>query len=151
MLVHYSIAAFELLERKLSEEEKEEVYNVFYRLGLRMGLEELPSNYIKWLPARIAHLKEDLQKSDYSSDLFRQYRKHLGPLRFKVLIEAQKLIVPRRVKELMHFNDFSLLAPVVPLYKISLHMKLDWLLKSVLFPRGYKKQIGDLDVHPAKV
>src|SRR6059058_4168067 len=34
LLIHYSIASFELLERKLSEEEKEEVYQVFYRLGL---------------------------------------------------------------------------------------------------------------------
>src|SRR5215471_3987464 len=29
MLIHYSIAAFELLERKLSPTEKEEVFNVF--------------------------------------------------------------------------------------------------------------------------
>jgi uncharacterized protein (DUF2236 family) len=32
MLVHYSIASYELLERKLKEEEKEEVYNFFYRV-----------------------------------------------------------------------------------------------------------------------
>src|SRR4249920_1752091 len=43
MLIHYSIASYELLEKKLSEEEKEEVYNVFYRVGVRMGLKELPS------------------------------------------------------------------------------------------------------------
>jgi hypothetical protein len=34
MLIHYSIAAYELLENKLSDQEKEEVYNVFYRVGL---------------------------------------------------------------------------------------------------------------------
>src|SRR5215210_3601039 len=33
MLIHYSIASFELMERKLTAEEKEEVYNVFLRLG----------------------------------------------------------------------------------------------------------------------
>src|SRR5688572_26316198 len=43
MLIHYSIASFELLERKLSTEEKEEVYDVFYRMGNRMGLKDLPS------------------------------------------------------------------------------------------------------------
>ena len=42
MLIHYSIASYELLEKKLSDEEKEEVYNVFYRVGARMGLQELP-------------------------------------------------------------------------------------------------------------
>jgi uncharacterized protein (DUF2236 family) len=36
MLIHYSISSFELLERKLSDVEKEEVFNVFYRVGDRM-------------------------------------------------------------------------------------------------------------------
>lgn len=46
MLIHYSIASFELLERKLSAEETEEVYNVFYRFGMRMKLKDLPQNHI---------------------------------------------------------------------------------------------------------
>ena len=58
MLIHYSIASYELLEEKLSDEEKEEVYNVFYRVGARMGLKELPLTYIEWLPVREAHLME---------------------------------------------------------------------------------------------
>src|SRR6187200_2931939 len=78
MLIHYSIAAYELLEKKLSGEEKEEVYNVLYRVGIRMGLKELPLTYIEWLPVRKAHLIEDLQKSEYTTDLFKQYKKHLG-------------------------------------------------------------------------
>src|SRR6187402_1681710 len=75
MLIHYSIAAYELLEHKLSDSEKEEVYNVFYRVGIRMGLKELPDNYIDWLPVRESHLNENLQKSDFTTDLFKQYRK----------------------------------------------------------------------------
>ena len=39
MLIHYSIASFEVLERKLTEEEKEEVFDVFYRVGARMDAE----------------------------------------------------------------------------------------------------------------
>ena len=147
MLIHYSIASYELLEKKLSDEEKEEVYNVFYRVGARMGLKELPLNYIGWLPVREAHLMADLQKSEYTADLFKQYKKHLGAMRFRVLIEGQKLVVPDRVKELLHFNDFSLLTPVVPVYKISRLMKMDWLLKSILLPSDYKDQINELDVH----
>jgi len=146
MLIYYSIASYELLEKKLSDEEKEEVYNVFYRMGSRMGLKKLPLTYTEWLPARQAHLIEDLQRSKYTEDLFKQYKKHLGTMRFSVLIEAQKLLVPERVKELLHFSDFSLLTPVVPLYKISRLMKMDWLLKSILLPADYKDQINALDV-----
>src|SRR4026207_302918 len=70
MLIHYSIASYELLEKKLTAYEKQDVYDVFYRLGLRMGLKELPITYTEWLPARKSHLMEDLQKSEYTVDLF---------------------------------------------------------------------------------
>lgn len=145
MLIHYSIAAYELLERKINDEEKEEVYNVFYRVGERMGLKALPLSYSEWLPVRSAHLMEDLQKSEYTADLFKQYKKHLGAMRFRVLIEGQKLVVPDRVKELLHFSDFSWLAPAVPVYKISRLMKMDGLLKNILIPSGYKNQLKELD------
>ncbi len=148
MLIHYSIAAYELLEKKMSDEEKEEVYDVFYRLGARMELKELPPTYIEWLPVREAHLKENLQNGEYTTDLFKQYKKHLGAVRFKVLIEAQKLVVPERVKTLLHFSDFSLLTPIVPVYKISRQIKLDWLFKNILLPSDYKDQINALDVQP---
>ncbi|HLP36760.1 oxygenase MpaB family protein [Lacibacter sp.] len=147
MLIYYSIASYELLEEKLSDEEKEEVYNVFYRVGVRMQLKELPHTYVQWLPVREAHLTADLKKSEYTADLFKQYKKHLGTMRFKVLIEGQKLVVPDKVKELLQFRDHSLLTPVVPLYKISRLMKMDWMLKNILLPHGYKAQINELDVY----
>ena len=150
MLIHYSIASYELLEKKLSEAEREEVYNVFYRVGTRMGLKDLPDNYEKWLPDRETHLQQDLQNSLLTTDLFKQYKKHLGFMRFKVLIEGQKLVCPYRVKKLLHFSDFSLLTPFVPVYKVSRLIKLDWLLKSVLLPSDYKDQINELDIHPDK-
>ncbi|NCU03862.1 MAG: DUF2236 domain-containing protein [Chitinophagaceae bacterium] len=140
MLIHYSIAAYELLEKKLSNEEKEEVYNVFYRVGVRMGVKELPATYHEWLPVRNAHLLADLKKSAYTADLFQQYKKHLGSMRFKVLTEAQKLVVPQRVKELLQFADISLLTALVPLYKISRLMKMDWLLKNMLLLDMYRRK-----------
>ena len=148
MLIHYSIAAYELLERKLNSEEKQEIFNVFYRLGDRMGLKELPSSYDDWLIARQQHMKHDLERSSYTSDLFKQYKKHLGLLRFKVLIEAQKLVVPPFVKELLHFSSYSFLKPVVPVYKITRSLKVDWLLKNILLPHAYKSQIEALNVIP---
>lgn len=146
MLIHYSIASYELLEKTLTDEEKENVYDVFYRVGVGMGLKELPKNYKEWLPVREEHLLNDLQKSKYTEDLLKQYKKHLGTMRFRVLIEGQKLVVPARVKELLQFSGFSLLSPVVPVYKISKLMKMDWLLKNILLPSDYKDQINELDV-----
>jgi hypothetical protein len=146
MLIYYSIAAYELLERPLNDKEKEEVYNVFYRVGDGMGLKELPNTYKDWLPIRASHLRDDLNKSDYTIDLFKQYKKHLGTMRYKVLIEAQKLVVPETVRSLMQFGDFSWLKPTVPLYKFSRRIKLDGLIKFLLLPSEYKAQIKELDI-----
>lgn len=148
MLIHYSIASYELLEKKLSDAEKEEVYDVFYRVGKRMGLIDLPETYSLWLPVRQAHLEQDLQHSHYTTDLFLQYRKHLGAMRFKILIEGQKLVVPDRVRDLLQFKTYSLLTPALPLFKISRQIKMDWMLKLILFPAAYRAQIRELDVHP---
>ncbi|MCD6063647.1 MAG: hypothetical protein K0R82_1558 [Flavipsychrobacter sp.] len=146
MLIHYSIASYELFERRLTDTEKEEVFDVFYRVGAGMGLKELPLNYSEWLQARDAHLEADLKQSAYTADLFKQYKKHLGAMRFRVLIEGQKLVVPRRVKQLLDFKDFSLLTPVLPVYKVTRLMKMDWMLKNLLLPAAYKEEIRGLDV-----
>lgn len=148
MLIYYSISAYELLEKKLSDEEKQEIYTVFYRVGARMGLKDLPLTFIEWILVRNTHLMENLQKSEYTADLFKQYKNNLGSVRFKVLIESQKLVIPSRAKELLHFSDFSLLTLALPVYKISKMMNIDWLLKIILLPPDYKDQINELDVHP---
>ncbi len=146
MLIFYSIASYELLEQKLSEDEKEEVYTVFYRLGTGMGLKGLPTTYTTWLPDREAHLKSDLQRSQYTADLFRQYKKHLGTFRYKLLIEAQKMLLPDTVKEMLQFKTIRWLYPAVPVYKFSRMMRLDSLVKSILLPVKYKQEIRGLDV-----
>jgi hypothetical protein len=148
MLIYYSISAFELLERKLTAEEKEEVFNVFYRVGIRMEIKDLPSTYEAWLPMREEHLKTNLQLSNFSLDLYKQYKKNLGIIRFFLLKEGQKLVVPQRVNELLHLGNLSLLTPILFGYKLSRKIKLDWLLKSVVLPPKYKAQIKDLDVVP---
>ncbi len=145
MLIHYSIASFELLERKLSDEEKDEVYDVFLRLGTRMNLSELPVNYTNWLISREKHLEADLVKSKYTIDLYKQYKKHLGAFRFKLLVESQKLVVPAKARLLLGFNNTYWLKMVFPFYKLSRKIKLDGFIKSLILPPEYKQQINALD------
>src|SRR5215216_2380537 len=146
MLIHYSIASFEVLERKLNEQEKEEVFAVFYRLGSRMGIPGLPVSYKTWLTMREDHLNNNLEKSNYTVDLYKQYRKHLGIFRYKLLTEGQILVVPPQVNRLLGLGKLSLLSPALFFYKGIKKIKLDWFLKSIILPPAYKKQIKDLDV-----
>lgn len=146
MLIYYSQAAYELLEQKMSPEEKEALYQVFCRVGQGMGLEQLPVNYPEWIKARQSHLEQDLNKSELTLDLFKQYRKHLGALRYKVLIEAQKLVVPEEVNSMLNFKSLQWMKPAVPLYQFSRKLRMDWMVREMLLPSAYKDRIKALDV-----
>jgi hypothetical protein len=146
MLIYYSIASFELLEKPLSEDEKEDVYNIFYRVGLRMGIEDLPLNYKAWLSKREDHMMNDLMKSDYTIDLYKQYKKHLGNIRYMLLLQSQTLVVPPKVKNLLGLRSSSLISPTLTLYKLSRKLKLDGIIKSMILPSAYKAKIKTLDV-----
>lgn len=145
MLIHYSIASFETLERNLSINEKEEIFDVFYRFGKRMNM-ELPDNYAAWLTIRKYDLEHDLVKSDYSTDLYKQYKKHLGSLRYNILIEGQKIVVPENVRQLLRLRKFSFLKIILPFYKLSRFLKLDGIIKSIILPAKYKEEIKAMDV-----
>jgi len=148
MLIHYSLASYELLERKLNDAEKEELFDVFYRMGSRMGLKDLPINYNAWTVMRNEHLHNDLAKTDYTIDIYKQYKKHLGSMRFLLLKESQKLVVPLHVNELLNLGKTTWITPLLITYKLSRKIKLDGLLKAIILPSAYKKQIKELDVEP---
>lgn len=145
MLIDYSIISFEVLERKLTISEKEEIFDVFARVGKEMYLKELPESYENFLRMRKTHLEQHLYCGEYTQDLYKQYRKHLGLLRYQLLVETQILITPKKVRNLLGFRSFSLLNPLIIIYKISRSLKLDFLLKSLILPSEYKKEIRSLD------
>jgi hypothetical protein len=146
MLIDYSIRSFQLLERQLSDDEKENVFEVFYRMGLRMGLKDMPHNYRQWLNSRKEHLDADLLRSDYTIDLFKQYKKHLGTVRYQLLKQVQLLIVPEEAKRLLPIDRLSYLRPVIGFYKLTRLVGLHGLLKEAILPPAYKNQIREMDV-----
>ncbi len=146
MLIDYSIRSYEVLERKLSRAEKQEVFNVFYRVGNRMGVKRLPEAFEAWEKMRLEHLQQNLLYSHFTADLYQQYRKHLGTVRYRLLLESQMLVVPNKVHKLLKFRRVSFLSPLIVLYKLSRSMKIDWLLKDLILPSKYKKEIKALDI-----
>ncbi len=146
MLIHYSIASYELLERKLSEAEKEEVFDVFYRMALRMHLKGLPANYNEWRIMRAEHLENNLHKGDFTIDLFKQYKKHLGNFRYQLLLQGQILVMPQTVNNLLQLRKLSWLGLLIPSYKVTRQLRLDWALKTLILPKKYLAQIKDLDM-----
>ena len=150
MLIHYSIASYELLERKLSLAQKEEVFDVFYRVGARMNLKGLPTTFSEWEIMRKDHLEQNLHHGVFTIDLFNQYKKHLGNFRYQLLIQGQILVVPPTVNQLLNLGKFSWMRLVLPLYLISRKLKLDRVMKSMILPNKYAAQIKDLDTIPVR-
>lgn len=147
MLIDYSIRAYEALEHKLGVAEREEVFDVFYRVGLRMGINGLPETFKNYELMRERQMETNMVYSHFTADLFKQYRKHLGRVRYQILIEAQILVVPPKVAELLNFRKRSFLVPVLIVYKMVRLVKLDLILKELILPAAYKDRIKSLDLH----
>ncbi len=145
MLIDYSIRSFELLERKLSETEKAEVFNVFYRVGDRMGIAGLPLTYPEWLRMRAEHLSENLIKSEFSIDLYKQYKNHLGWGRYLLLKQVQAQLAPGIVNKMLSLGRWSALIIILPVYKLMGIFQIHTLLRNLILPEKYKSQIISLD------
>lgn len=147
MLIWYSIRSYEVLYRRLSEAEKEEVFNVFYRVGRRMGLKELPQTYVQWQAAHREHINNDTVYSSFTVDLYKQYRKHLGAARFYLLRRVQSLIVPRRLKDMLQLSDPGILYPLLAMFKLCRWLSLSRFLTENLLPFKYKAQVRQIGLN----
>jgi hypothetical protein len=146
MLIDYSIRSFELLERKLTIQEKADIFDVFNRVGLQMKLSGLPAGYLQWQQMREQHMQQDMISSEFTVDLYRQYKKHLGVIRYLLLKQVQIMVTPRRVSRLLNLGRVPFMLPVLAVYKVFRMIKLEGLLKDALLPLKYKSQIKALDL-----
>jgi uncharacterized protein (DUF2236 family) len=145
LLIDYSLRSFELLEHKLTEADKEEVFNVFYRVGVQMQLKGLPVNYVSWLAMRNEHLQQNLINSEFTADLYKQYKKHLGYLRYTLLIQIQQLLVPKRVSNLLSLHQSMWISPTLKFYKFLRYIQVEAFLRDALLPEKFKIQVKELD------
>lgn len=145
-LIDYSIRAFELLHRRLTPAEKTEVFDVFHRVGERMNLRNLPQNYPAWQRMRHEYLQQHLTCSTFTKDLYRRYRLSLGGFRYQLLLQAQVLLAPSRVRRLLGLSPIPFLWPVVQAYKTIRLLRLDRLCKLLILPKKYSQQVFGLDI-----
>lgn len=146
MLIDYSIRSHELLVKPLSLSEKEEVFDVFRRVGVRMGISGLPNDFGAWLRDRELHLRNDLEYSDLSRKLYRQYRKHLGLPRYGILRASQGIIVPDRVRSLLGLWNSPATRIALTAYKQLIFLKLDWIPKRLILPGKYVPAVKKLEM-----
>ncbi len=145
MLIDYSVRSYELLERKLNDLEKQEVFDVFNKVGIRMGIKDLPADFKTWEVSRDAHLHQDLEAGHFTRDLFQQYKKHLGKGRYWLMVKVQAILSPLQVRQLLKLNNGKSLVPLLYIYKWSGVIGIKHFLRNALLPAEYSAQIKSLD------
>jgi uncharacterized protein (DUF2236 family) len=145
MLIAYSERAHELFARPLSSAEQADLYDVFYRVGTGLRIPDLPATYADWRIDRDLHLRRDLHYSDGTKALYAQYRKHLGPWRYQLLLLLQGLLVPRHVRALLHLKSAAWLRPLVRAYPVLVRAGLRSVIQRLLMPSQYLAAVRGLD------
>ncbi len=145
MLIDYSERAHELLVRPLHPDERRELYDVFYRVGLGLRIPDLPATYDEWRIDRNRHMRRDLYESDGTVALYAQYRRHLGTWRYRLLLRIQALLAPAHVRGLLHLKTAEWLRPLLRIYPLLVRVGLRSLIQRLLMPSQYLAAIRGLD------
>jgi len=145
MLIDYSRRAYELLYGRLPAAALEDLYDAFVRVGRELQIPQLPATHQEWLSDRDGHIERDLAYSIFTRQLFEQYRRQLGCVRYQILLETQALLVPPRVRTLLRLPPMRLLAiPCVHAYSLAAQAGLRPLAHRVLIPAEYWGEIAQL-------
>ena len=145
MLIDYSERAHELLARPLTVDEQRELYDVFHRVGTGLQIPGLPPSYNAWREDREGHLRRDLLHSNGTDALYAQYRDHLGPWRYEMLLQIQAILLPERVRGLLGLNSAEWLRPLMRIYPALGRSGLRSHIQRLLMPPQYLTAIRSLD------
>lgn len=141
MLIDYSERAHSLLYRPLTEDEQEDLYDVFFRVGEGLRIQELPANYFEWREDRRRHLERDLENSEYTRLLYDKYREHLGGWRYEILRLTQSQLAPERVRRLLGLTQPPLLFEAFRTYGFFTKLNLNELVHWLLLPSEYIDEV----------
>lgn len=145
MLIDYSERVYRTLYRPLSPIEQAELYDVFYRVGMGLGIPDLPADYAAWQVDRLRHLAQDLVYSPHTAALYATYRRDLGWWRYFLLEQAQALFVPDHVRQLLKLPKWSWLYPSTLIYPTLMRLGFRNVMRRVLIPPQYLEAVQRLD------
>ena len=151
MLIDYSERAHALLSRPLREDEQRELYDVFHRVGTGLRIADLPPSYALWRADRERHLRRDLLHGDGTKALYAEYRNHLGPWRYRLLLRLQAVLVPRHVRGLLRLKSVEWPRYLLRLYPLVVRAGLRSMIQGLLMPSRFLAAVRGLDVKPSGI
>jgi uncharacterized protein (DUF2236 family) len=145
MLIDYSERAHALFARPLEADEQAELYDVFYRVGIGLGIPDLPATYAEWRADRERHLQADLLNSDGTAALYARYRNQLGLWRYRLLLRVQAVLAPQHVRGLLRLKSAEWIRPLLRLYPVLARAGLRSTIQRLLMPPRYLPAVRGLD------
>jgi uncharacterized protein (DUF2236 family) len=145
-LIDYSERSHELLHSSLTPAERDDLYDVFRRVGEGLGIPDLPVTYAEWRVDRERHLRRDLAFGANTAQLYARYREHLGPWRYRLLRGLQALIAPPRVADLLALPHARWTSPAVGGYRALRRLGVASVARRALVPKEYLGRVRRLDV-----
>ena len=145
MLIDYSERAHELLARPLTAAEQAELYDVFYRVGVGLGIPGLPRTYAGWRADRQLHLRRDLAYSAGTRELYARYREALSPWRYQLLLRIQAMLAHGHVRELLGLKSAPLMRAATGLYPLLVRAGLRSVIQRLLLPARHLAAVRELD------
>jgi uncharacterized protein (DUF2236 family) len=145
LLIDYSERAWALLHGGITDPERDDLYDVFRRVGEGLAIPELPVTYAAWQLDRERHMRRDLVFSRHTAALYARYRRQLGPWRYRLLREVQSLLVPPIVADLLRLPRARWTRPAVGAYRALRRLGLASVARLALVPPKFLGQVGELD------
>ena len=145
MLIDYSERAHEALVGPLRADERDELYDVFHRVGSGLGIPQLPVSYAAWRDDRERHLRQDLVNSAGTKALYAQYRRHLGAWRHGLLLLVQAALCPAHVRGLLDLGSAAWLRPLLRFYPVLVRAGMRSAIQRLLMPSRYLAAVRRLD------
>jgi hypothetical protein len=114
-------------------------------VGAGLRIPELPQSYAEWTADRERHMRRDLLHGDGTKALYAQYRRHLGPLRYRLLLRLQAVLAPEHVRALLRLTRAEWLRPLLRIYPRLVRAGLRSTIQRMLVPSRYLAAVRALD------
>lgn len=148
MLIDYSERAVRLLRGPLDCNRQEALYADFRRIGLGLGIAELPLTYTGWRADRARRLTEDLAWSPLTATLYHAYQHHLGAARSEVLRRIQAVLVPSEVRQMLRLPPPAAGTGLLAVWRAIRALRLGAVARRLVVPPPHWDALGQLERPP---
>jgi uncharacterized protein (DUF2236 family) len=149
ILIDYGERAHEVVFGPMTEGERRSHFGAALALGRAMHLSGLPSTYAEYKAQRHQQLLEDYARTPLTDELYANYRRALGPLRFRLLRLVQASVLPDELRQVLRLEPDPLVDKLLRCYRFlpGAGNKLRP-LHGVLLPGRLAKQLREMERAP---